>query len=328
MRKMNRFVQNVFLLSVVALMTVIFLYDVRASSPDTKDQESKLALSGQILINVYDYEHFVFEFSLKPPDQKIIKTYESEPKYVKDARSEDKAVLYSPVYQKIFDENLWYGFEKKHELQEALGAYNLDQLGKDKLRKEKSKENQYQYYLVPVENQNQNFYSRLLYPNKQFTHVVSLSGSEEVLINLSTKEVSFPFSDKPRISALYGPVWNVKGDAVAYISRIIMGELYAVAVVNVFTHKSILRKELGEVIDCLAFSPDDRYLAVMRSTKRPSFWPYDFLLLMASHGIYYHTYYLEIFDLRTGNQVYSQRLQGSYKNAKASVVWIKGKLEN
>jgi hypothetical protein len=74
-------------------------------------------------------------------------------------------------------------------------------------------------------------------------------------------------------------------------------------------------------IDSLAWSPDSKWIAVLKHSSRTGYGPIDLIALMAGHGVPYMTYYLDVIDL-SGNLVAHTKLTSEVKGSWGWLVWM------
>ena len=83
----------------------------------------------------------------------------------------------------------------------------------------------------------------------------------------------------------------------------------------------VLNDTRQRYIDALAWSPDSRFIAILRSSYRTGYGPGDLIALASGHGVPYMTYYLEVTDLN-GTVVAQTKLASEVRGSWAWIVWI------
>lgn len=275
------------------------------------------SLSGRLLIDISDHKSNLYGFLLQLPDWETTEVYKQSG-HANDANLE---ILQHPNYKEIFDAERWYNHKMDKQLKDTFSAYNIEKAFQEASDRKWSKHKGERYFLSQGAYNRKGAYSSVFYPNRRFSFIAYLPcPCTPLLIDSKTKEVFFPF-DHDRVETL---VWDKSGRNIAYTAlQDFSYQTNRFVIKNAVEGETILRKELAAIdgIADVAFSPDAKRVAVISYTKRPGFWPHEILLQSSGHGIFYHTYYLEIYDM-SGRAVFKKTLSGSYKNSAAHIVWI------
>ena len=237
--------------------------------------------------------------------------------------SEDFKQIYSP-------ERLYY-YEENDKLAKILSQYNLEELFNIVRQFHRTKRNlkKDRYLLTGPGKKLPYFwgkYADYFLPNKQFSYAIYPGRSSDdfgALLNLTTKEISLnPFGLAP----LENPVWNAKGQYLAYSTPINDDRAKSMLVIqDIDTDRNVLRKRIGKYITDIAWSPDSKYVALLSYTGRIGLLPWDLLVLLIGHPTYVSWFNLEIYDL-SGNLILYQKVNGSFKeysgHSRGRLVWI------
>jgi hypothetical protein len=284
------------------------------------DQEISSSISGSILINITYFGHNFIEFKLQ--DGQLLKT--SEGKVIPIDVEKNIPYTYSSYeFNKIYNLKRLYG--TKEELSAILSQYDLERLYELRSRFiiTKGKLDEKKYFLAgPGKDYKdlRRFANLYFLPNRQFSYLIYFiksSASVGVLIDLNTKEISFPFG----LDHLKHVTWNKEGKYVAYSIDKTDSSESVLVIKDISKQKTLLWKNLGKYISDVTWSPESSYVALLTYTSRRSLSPRDLLAAVAGHHIFFNTFYLEVYDL-SGNLIYSQKINGEFKFSEGRLVWI------
>jgi hypothetical protein len=229
----------------------------------------------------------------------------------------------SDDFNKIYNLERLYGTKEK--LAEVLSQYNLERL--DELRshfvKTKGHLDEKKYFLTGPGKDYKGlgrFSQDYFLPNRQFSYLiyfVKSFASVGVLIDLNTKEISFPFG----LDHLKHVTWNKEGQYVAYSIDETDSSESVLVIKDISKQKTLLRKNLWNYVSDITWSPDSSSVALLTYTSRRSLSPRDLLAAAAGHHIFFKTFYLKVYDL-SGNLIYSQKINGEFKFSEGRLVWI------
>jgi len=300
------------------------------------DQATAYEHQGKVFISIYDSDKFA-EFKLS--EGNLVKTTDGKvSRFEKDDRI--YVTSWTEDFKKLYYANRIYRYDMEERLTAFFSQYDLEKLQNIQTRFFKSFlfENKEEFkneniYLTGPGRKPKYFvnYTYDFYPNKQFSHVI-YHYSSSVLIHLGTKRVTFPFG----IDDIQHIDWSFNGQFVAYSfqgynSKYMLGDRpqceirdrdqATLVILDIINEKTLLKKNLGgKYIADLAWSPDSSHIGVITFKSRLGVLPWELLLAMAGHPVYYNTFCVEIYDTK-GNMVDIKVLEGSYKWGSARIVW-------
>jgi WD40 repeat protein len=229
----------------------------------------------------------------------------------------------SDEFNKIYNLERLYGTKEK--LAAILSQYDLERL--DELRgrfiETKGHLDKKKYILTGPGKDYKGlgrFAQDYFLPNRQFSYLIYyVSGFpyKGILIDLNTKEISFPFG----LDELTLVTWNKEGQYVAYSNDERDSSESVLVIKDISKQKTLLRKNLGNYISNMTWSPDSSSVALLTYTSRLSLSPWDLLAAACGHRIFFKTFYLKVYDL-SGNLIYSQKINGEFKFSRGRLVWI------
>jgi hypothetical protein len=284
------------------------------------DQEISSSISGSILINITYFGHNFIEFKLQ--DGQLLKT--SEGKVIPiDVEKNIPYTYSSESFNRIYGLERLYG--PKERLAAVLAQYDLEKLDKLRSRFIRTKANLEgkKYFLTgPGKDYKdlRRFANLFFLPNRQFSYLiyfVKSFSSVGVLINLNTKEISFPFG----LDYLKHVTWNKEAQYVAYSIDEADSLESVLLIKDISKQKTLLRQNLRNYVSDITWSPDSSSVALLTYTSRRSLSPRDLLAAAAGHHIFFKTFYLKVYDL-SGNLIYSQKINGEFKFSEGRLVWI------
>jgi hypothetical protein len=284
------------------------------------EQKEIPGIQGTILINITYFGDNFIEYRLQ--DGHLLKT--SEGKVIPiDVEKNISYTYSSDDFNKIYSAERLYGTKEK--LAVVLAQYDLEKLDELRSRFIRTKGNldKIKYFLTgPGKDYKElrRFAHLFFLPNRQFSYLIYYASgfpSKGVLIDLNTKEISFPFG----LDHLSHVTWNKEGQYVAYSIDETDSSESVLMIKDISKQKTLLRKNLGNYVSDIAWSPDSSSVALLTYTSRRSLSPWDLLAAAAGHHIFYNTFYLKVFDL-SGNLIYSQKINGEFKFSRGRLVWI------
>lgn len=279
-------------------------------------QTSPLERSGSIMINIHNVEQYV-EFHvenghLNQTDKGPSLRFEKDGvTHVKDE---------SDSFRKAYYTEQLYRYEMEACIEQILSKLDLvkfEELLSDFIIREKADKSR--TILTGPGKKPQSMWGKYadhFYPNRQLSHLIyyhySFAGA---LIDLSTREVSFPFG----LDGLMNLVWSNDGKYVAY-SVLDENDQSILVIKDIVRDKTILRKNIGKYPYDITWSPDSSHIAVLTSTRRLGIWPWELLSAAAGHPYYYITFFTEVYDT-TGKLIFSKKAIGGFKNGTGKIVW-------
>jgi hypothetical protein len=308
----------------LAIFILLFL----ATAAIAQSREITSPISGSILINI-NYDGYFFEgnfIEFRMYNGSLIETAWDRLKLIN--RETRTYIDCSDNFRNIYKKERLYGMKEK--LTEILSQYDLERL--DNLRsrfiKNKGELGGEKYLLAGPGKWDEAFRrspQKYFLPNRQFSYVVffrSFFASVGVLIDLNTKEISFPFG----LDELENVVWDKEGQWIAYSTPDKGDSSQSILVIkDIGNKKTLLRKNLGKYVADITWSPDSSMLTLLTYTGRIGLLPWELLALYAGHPFFNSTFYLEVYDL-SGKPIYNKRLEGNYKkfsgHSKGRLVWI------
>jgi hypothetical protein len=284
---------------------VAFIFLFISLAAISAGQENPPIISGSILMNIKYFRPRYVEFKLK--EGKLLKISEGEViDFRKDGQYTGKSIDSSDQFRTIFNHERLYYFEKEDLLEALLSPYDLEALDNLRARfvRNHGKLENDKHFLTGPGKKYQYFtrYAHSFLPNRQFSYAIYyLLRSHRVcpLINLTTKEISFPFGR----NQLGDIVWNTGGQSVAYSTRRDQGN--SLLIHDISENKILLRKSIDKYISDITWSPDSSALALLTYTERTSTSPGDILACCAGHPYPIRTFYLEVYNL-SGNLLYDE----------------------
>jgi hypothetical protein len=295
---------------------LISLLIARAAIP--AEQEKIRTIQGSILINITYFDHNFIEYRLQ--DGHLLKT--SEGKVIPLDEEKNIPYTYSSYnFNKIYSLERLYGTREK--LAAVLASYDLEKL--DKLHslflRTRSNLEEKKYFLTGPGKDYKNlrrFADLYFLPNRQFSYLIYFTtGFPGFLIDLNTKEISFPFG----LDHLKHVTWNKEGQCVAYSIDDTSSSGSVLVIRDISKQKTLLRKNLGNYVSDITWSPDSSSIALLTYTSRLSLSPWDLLASACGHHTFFNTFYLKVYDL-SGNLIYTKKINGEFKFARVRLVWI------
>ncbi len=306
--------------TILTFAAAAFIFVFLTLSAFTAGQEKPPGIQGTILINITYFGYNFIEFKLQ--DGQLLKT--SEGKVIPINVEKNIPYTYSSdEFNKIYNLERLYGTKEK--LAVILSQYDLERLGKlrSRLIVTKGKLEEKKYFLTGPGKDYKGlgrFAQDYFLPNRQFSYLiyyVKAFASVGVLIDLNTKEISFPFG----LDHLKHVTWNREGQYVAYSIDETDSSESVLVIKDISKQKTLLRKNLGNYVSDITWSPDSSSVALLTYTSRRSLSPRDLLAAAAGHHIFFKTFYLKVYDL-SGNLIYSQKINGEFKFSEGRLVWI------
>jgi hypothetical protein len=310
---------------------VLFVFVCAVIAAIADSQEKSPPNFRSILININSEGKFI-EFKLQ--DGNLVNTNEGKlilidkelNTYVNS--SDDFKDIYNS--ERLYDINGIYNIEIKDKLVKLLARYDMEKLYKlrDRFIRDNANINGERYYLEgPGKEYNEmvRYATRKFLPNKQFSYVVYLHrsfASVGVLIDLKSKEISFPFG----LDKLENAVWNKEGRYIAYSTPKNNDSSQSILVIKDITiNKTLLRKNIGKYVSDIAWSPDSSHVALLTYTGGIGLLPWEILFLAAGHPNFNSTFCLEIYGI-SGTPIYNEKIKGNFKkwsgHSKGRLVWI------
>jgi hypothetical protein len=321
-------------------LLVAFIFLFMAMAAISAGQEKSPVMRGSILINITYFGYKFAEFKLQ--DGKFLKTSEGKVIPIDQERNIHIRTDSSDDFKNIYSPERRYHYEQEDKLAAIMSQYDWERL--DDIRngfvRHKGKLAKEGYFLTGPGKKFKYFWGKYadhFIPNKQFSYVIYHESYPSVgaLLNLNTKEISFPFG----IADLENVVWNEDGRYVAYsapntvtlwdekgryvVSKKIKDDRYPsiLLIKDISTGRTLLTKDIEKYVYDITWSPDSSTVALLTYTSRMSLSPGELLAAAAGHPYFIKTFYLEVYDL-SGNLIYNAQVNGDFKSSEGRLVWI------
>lgn len=270
--------------------------------------------TGSIYINLKNESRYV-EYEVKGAEvlkknSGKVRTMEKEDgTYVTDS---------SPDFHKLYLSERLYRYMLKDKLLEVISKYDFKKLEQVRLKLIRGNATEHFVPLLagPGEKLDSLEYPYRLSPDRQLSWMIFYNYSYPgILINLKTGELSYPFGGEE----LLMPDWSRKGNYIAYCAQD-SKQKPALSVYGIGDKKTLFQIDLKKYPADIAWSPDQSRIAVLASTRIMGLWPWELLAAAAGHPYFYHTFYLEIYDLQ-GQRIFQKKITGNFRNGTGRLIW-------